>query len=69
MRAHELNESEKMDFYIWGNNTYIYKVMNIDNLEIFKYKDEVYIVVKSYYTTKKELYSNLSKTFDISKKT
>lgn len=66
-RVDELTEFEIMNYQSFGGNTYIYQVININNLEILEHKGEIYIVVRCNYTTKKELLSSLVNTFKISK--
>ena len=63
----ELTELEIIYYQSFGSNTYIYQVMNINNLEILEDYGDIYIVVRCNYTTKKELYSNLVNTFKVSK--
>ncbi|MGE7694385.1 hypothetical protein ACQKNC_09720 [Lysinibacillus sp. NPDC094177] len=66
-RIDELTELEIIDYQSFGGNTYIYQVMNINNLEILENDGDIYIVVRCNYTTKKELYSSLVNTFKVSK--
>lgn len=66
-RIDELSELEKLDFQIFGGNTYIYQIMSIDNLKIIENEGEVYIIIRCHYTTKKELYSSIANNFKVLK--
>ncbi|CAF1812300.1 hypothetical protein [Bacillus subtilis] len=62
-----LSESEKITIATFGNNTYIYQLMDIRSLEILECRKNIYIVVRCNYVTMKEFYKYLNANMGINK--
>lgn len=66
-RFDQLSTLEKMNIQIFGGDTYVYKIMDIRSLDIFSYKNNVFILIKCNYATQKEFYKAITERFQISK--
>jgi len=65
--CNEIPEETLMDIQIFGNNIYIYQVLDIKSLIFLPHNNELYIIVNSRYTTKKELITEITQKHSIRK--
>lgn len=63
----ELSEEMLMNIQIFGNNIYIYQALDIKSLIFLTHNNELYIIVNSRYTTKKELIKEITQKYSIGK--